>query len=253
MHAEDARHVVEALHALADDGASVVVVEHDLDMIRAVDWVIDLGPGAGPHGGRVVAEGTPGPSLAKTDSRTGLALRAAPVYRTRAPERGKDAGRDAPESARLASARVDSIRVDHAREHNLKEVSTSIPHGQLCVVTGPSGSGKSSLAFDVVFAEGQRRFMETLSPYARHFLPTLPRPDVDAVVGVPPSIALEQRTTRGGANSTVATVTEIAHYLRLLYAKLGDVHCPTCDTLVVAPSSPAELFARLTESRERRT
>ena len=94
------------------------------------------------------------------------------------------------------------------------------------MVTGPSGSGKSTLAFDVVFAEGQRRFLETLTPYARQFLPTLPRPDVDAVTGVPPSIALEQRTTRGGANSTVATVTEIAHYLRLLYAKVGDAALP---------------------------
>ena len=240
LHAEDARHVVEALHALANDGASVVVVEHDLDMIRAVDWVIDLGPGAGPHGGRVVAEGTPA-QIAKSDSRTGVALRGTPLARsagTSAPAPGAEGGR------------IDAIRVDHAREHNLKEVSTAIPHGSLCVVTGPSGSGKSSLAFDVVFAEGQRRFMETLSPYARQFLPMLPRPDVDAVIGVPPSIALEQRTTRGGANSTVATVTEVAHYLRLLYAKVGDLHCPRCDT-VVAPSSPAELFARLTRASER--
>jgi excinuclease ABC subunit A len=238
LHAADARHVIEALHALADSGATVVVVEHDLDMIRAVDWVIDLGPGAGPNGGRVVAEGTPA-DVTRSSSRTGLALRAssAPPVPSRA------------DTARPSSAppAVDAIRIDHAREHNLKEVSTSIPHGSLCVVTGPSGSGKSSLAFDVVFAEGQRRFMETLSPYARQFLPTLPRPDVDAVIGVPPSIALEQRTTRGGANSTVATVTEVAHYLRLLYAKVGELHCPKCDA-VVAPSSPDELFERLTET-----
>ncbi|MCW5838095.1 MAG: excinuclease ABC subunit A, partial [Labilithrix sp.] len=137
-----------------------------------------------------------------------------------------------------------AIAVHHAREHNLKDVSCKVPHGKLCVVTGPSGSGKSSLAFDVVFAEGQRRFMETLTPYARQFLPTLPRPDVDLVTGVPPSIALEQRTSRAGANSTVATVTEIAHYLRLLYAKVGDLHCPKCGGRV-APSSPDELFARV--------
>ena len=99
---------------------------------------------------------------------------------------------------------------------------------------GPSGSGKSTLAFDVVFAEGQRRFLETLTPYARQFLPTLPRPDVDRVTGVPPSIALEQRTTRAGANSTVATVTEVAHYLRLLYAKVGELHCPNCDAPIAA-------------------
>ncbi len=114
-------------------------------------------------------------------------------------------------------------------------------------MTGPSGSGKSSLAFDVIFAEGQRRFMETLTPYARQFLPTLPRPDVDLVMGVPPSIALEQRTTRGGANSTVATVTEIAHYLRLLYAKVGEMVCPDCG-IPVSPSTPDEMFARLNAS-----
>jgi excinuclease ABC subunit A len=104
------------------------------------------------------------------------------------------------------------------------------------------------LAFDVVFAEGQRRFLETLTPYARQFLPTLPRPDVDRVTGVPPSIALEQRTTRSGSNSTVATVTEIAHYLRLLYAKVGDAHCPACDT-EVATRSPDEVFASVRAMR----
>jgi excinuclease ABC subunit A len=135
--------------------------------------------------------------------------------------------------------------VRRAREHNLKAATCAIPHGQLTVVTGPSGSGKSSLAFDVVFAEGQRRYMETLTPYARQFLPSLPRPDVEQVTGVPPSIALEQRTARGGANSTVATVTEVAHYLRLLYAKVGTPHCPSCDTPVTA-ITPDALYAQLT-------
>jgi len=245
LHAQDTAHVIAALGALAEEGASVVVVEHDLDVIRASDWVIDLGPGGGPYGGRIVAEGTP-EQVARTDTRTGVALRASslapPVILSEAkdPPRDRSAGllRSAHEGA------PDAIVVSHAREHNLKDVSCRIPHGQICVVTGPSGSGKSSLAFDVVFAEGQRRFMETLTPYARQFLPTLPRPDVDAVWGVPPAIALEQRTSRGGANSTVATVTEIAHYLRLLYAKVGELHCPECDTVVV-PMSSGALYDRL--------
>jgi excinuclease ABC subunit A len=177
----------------------------------------------------VVASGTP-EEIARGGTRTGEALRGRDEYEYEY-EHEHESGPEA-------------IRVTHAREHNLKDVSCTIPHGKLCVVTGPSGSGKSSLAFDVVFAEGQRRFMETLTPYARQFLPTLPRPDVDLVTGVPPSIALEQRTSRGGANSTVATVTEIAHYLRLLYAKVGELHCPKCGERV-APSSPDELFARL--------
>jgi excinuclease ABC subunit A len=242
LHARDAAHVVGALHALVEEGASVLVVEHDLDVIRACDWVIDLGPGGGPYGGRVVAEGTP-EQVAKSDTRTGVALR----------EKGTERSEDRKAAFRTPDRSVNSlsIGVSHAREHNLKDVSCAIPHGQVCVVTGPSGSGKSSLAFDVVFAEGQRRFMETLTPYARQFLPTLPRPDVDAVTGVPPSIALEQRTSRGGANSTVATVTEVAHYLRLLYAKVGELHCPRCDTVVEATTADA-LFQRIARSSDAR-
>jgi excinuclease ABC subunit A len=229
LHARDTARVLQALDALVDEGASVIVVEHDLDVIRAADWVIDLGPGGGPDGGRVVATGRPD-DVTKADTRTGAALRG---------EHDR-----LPASRALAPEMPNAIVVSHAREHNLRDVSCSIPHGKVCVVTGPSGSGKSSLAFDVIFAEGQRRFMETLTPYARQFLPTLPRPDVDAVWGVPPSIALEQRTTRGGANSTVATVTEIAHYLRLLYAKVGDLHCPKCDTLVETVR-PDEIYERI--------
>ncbi len=236
LHALDAAQVIAALGRLADDGASVIVVEHDLDVVRSADWVIDLGPDAGPLGGHVVAQGTPR-DVAKTKTRTGIALSS------------RGAPRLDPRPSRPAILSAPRIVIEHAREHNLKDVSCNIPHGTLCVVTGPSGSGKSSLAFDVVFAEGQRRFMETLTPYARQFLPTLPRPDVDRVTGVPPSIALEQRTTRAGANSTVATVTEIAHYMRLLYAKVGVMHCPKCDA-AVRPSSPDELFARLVSSTE---
>lgn len=212
LHPAEVSRVVEALDLLVRSGSSVIVVEHDLDLIASADWVIDLGPGGGRHGGQLVGEGSP-EALAETLSPTGLALKGQPE--TSAPRKKKNAP---PKPAML--------EINRAREHNLKEVSVAIPHGSLCVVTGPSGSGKSTLAFDVLFAEGQRRFLETLTPYARQFLPTMARPDVDSVAGVPPSIALEQRTARAGAMSTVATVTEVAHYLRLLYAKLGTPHCP---------------------------
>jgi excinuclease ABC subunit A len=195
-----------------------------------------LGPGAGPEGGRIVAEGTPA-AVAKSGSKTGLALARRGIVEV------------TPPAPRGAVAGPTGIRVENAREHNLKEVSCTVPHGTLTVVTGPSGSGKSSLAFDVIFAEGQRRFMETLTPYARQFLPTLPRPDADRVTGVPPSIALEQRTARGGVNSTVATVTEIAHYLRLLYAKLGTVRCPDCNE-PVSSVTPDDLYHRLASTSE---
>lgn len=244
LHADDAEHVVRTLRELVDDGASVVMVEHDLSVVREADWVIDLGPGGGPHGGTVVAAGTP-EEIEKTDSKTGEALRELAGRKSgRERELGHGHGPTVVGHGRETGGREHVIGVQVAREHNLKGVSCKIPHGKLCVVTGPSGSGKSSLAFDVVFAEGQRRFMETLTPYARQFLPTLPRPDVDLVTGVPPSIALEQRTSRAGANSTVATVTEIAHYLRLLYAKVGELFCPDCAAPVM-PSPPDEIFARV--------
>lgn len=235
LHPGDVAPVVAALHALCDNGGSVVVVEHDLDVIAQSDWVIDLGPGGGPDGGQVVAAAPP-KELAKLATRTGTALNARMTQQLQFAE---------PSGADSVSEAV--ISVEHAREHNLASVSCKLPHGGLTVVTGPSGSGKSSLCFDVIYAEGQRRFMETLSPYARQFLPQLPRPDVDHVGGVPPAIALSQRISRAGANSTVATVTEVAHYLRLLYAKVGLPHCPTCDEPAHATSTESilELLAKL--------
>jgi excinuclease ABC subunit A len=276
LHADEVARVVDALDAIVAMGGSVIVVEHDLDLVSASDWVIDLGPGAGSAGGLVVATGTPA-DVAQTETRTGRALRehrarganggtvdtvishpsTATAYQTQentgpgAPKaarngaKGQAGSRNGVSSAHAAtpgtlrrrdvlraglSVEARSLRVSHAREHNLKDVSLAIPHGSLTVVTGPSGSGKSTLAFDVVFAEGQRRFLETLTPYARQFLPTMPRPDVDSVTGIPPAIALEQRTARAGGTSTVATVTEVAHYVRLLYAKVGTPHCPDHDT-----------------------
>jgi excinuclease ABC subunit A len=252
LHVDEVAQLNEALSDLVRGGGSVIVVDHDLDVVRAADWVVDLGPGAGAEGGQVVAEGTP-EEVAQTDTRTGKALRErmeSVAARPSAPSRkAKGPAKKREVAARAAPT---AIEVVHAREHNLAEVSVAIPHGKLVVVTGPSGSGKSTLAFDVVFAEGQRRFLETLTPYARQFLPTLPRPDVDRVTGVPPSIALEQHTTRAGSSSTVATVTEIAHYLRLLFAKVGDAHCPKCD-VPIAPRPPEAIHEALVAMRGRHT
>ena len=117
-----------------------------------------------------------------------------------------------------------SIHVRGAREHNLKNIDVTIPRDQLVVITGLSGSGKSSLAFDTIFAEGQRKYMESLSAYARQFLEQLKKPDVDEVEGVPPTIAIEQRSASGNPRSTVATTTEIYDYLRLLFARCGRPH-----------------------------
>jgi excinuclease ABC subunit A len=144
---------------------------------------------------------------------------------------------------------VQAITVRHAREHNLKNVDVEIPHNRFTVVTGVSGSGKSTLAFDIVFAEGQRRYLESLNAYARQFVQPASRPDVDALSGIPPTVAIEQRTSRGGRKSTVATLTDIHHYLRLLFVKLGVQHCPD-DGTAIEPQSIDSIVARI--SREHR-
>ncbi len=235
LHADEVRAVLGALDVILKAGGSVMVVEHDLDLVAAADFVIDLGPGAGADGGQVVGLGSPA-EVGALPTRTGQALAA----------RGQ---KPLPQKRARASTTERALSVERAREHNLRDISVQIPHGALTVVTGPSGSGKSTLAFDVVFAEGQRRFLETLTPYARQFLPTMPRPDVDRVSGVPPSIALEQRTQRAGALSTVATVTEVAHYLRLLFAKLGVPHCPDHDEPIARTDTDAVLALARAEKR----
>src|ERR1700680_1920738 len=120
------------------------------------------------------------------------------------------------------------ITVHGARQHNLKNIDVEIPRNSFTVITGLSGSGKSSLAFDTIYAEGQRRYVETLSTYARQFLDQMERPEVDSIEGLSPAISIEQKTTSRSPRSTVGTITEIYDYLRLLYASVGTPHCPNC-------------------------
>src|ERR1700693_3604802 len=128
----------------------------------------------------------------------------------------------------------DYIKIRGARVHNLKNISLNIPKNKLVVITGLSGSGKSSLAFDTLYAEGQRRYIESLSAYARQFLGVMDKPDVDSIEGISPAISIEQKSGSKNPRSTVGTTTEIYDYLRLLYARVGKIHCPNCD----APVSP---------------
>src|SRR6185503_16066618 len=221
LHLADIEKLLACFTRLVDRGHSLLVIEHNLEVVKCADWVIDLGPDGGEAGGRLVAAGPPEIVAATPGSRT------APYLREALDGLLTVSDRDAAPPAAVAAR--DVIRIVGAREHNLRNVSLEIPRDRLVVFTGLSGSGKSSLAFDVIYAEGQRRYIDSLSTYARQFLPIMAKPDVDVLTGLPPTVAIEQRLSRGGRTSTVATVTEVAHYLRLLFSKLGVQHCPTCE------------------------
>ena len=220
LHAADVAVLVGALHRLVDAGHSVVVVEHDMELAKSADWIVDLGPEAGDEGGRLVGEGAP-EKVAALDTPTGRAL-------AEALGRRPSARRATTAVAFTPGVAASAIRILGAREHNLQRVDVEIPRDKLVAVTGVSGSGKSTLAFDVLFAEGQRRFLDCLSTYVRQFIRPLARPEVDRLEGVPPTVALEQKLSRGTPLSTVGTASEVYHHLRLLWSRLGTVHCPKC-------------------------
>ncbi|HEY0300364.1 MAG TPA: hypothetical protein VGC36_03480, partial [Rhizomicrobium sp.] len=224
LHFSDVATLLGGLQALVERGHSVVVIEHNLEVAKAADWVIDLGPDGGSGGGRLVAEGTPEDVAANRESHTARYLRAALA--------GPMAAQLEPsvhEAPPPSSNHVGVMRVVGAKEHKLKDLHLDLPSDQFIVVTGLSGSGKSTLAFDIIYAEGQRRYLDSLSTYARQYVKVLPRPNVELLAGVP---------------ATVATITEIYHYLRLLYAKIGVQHCTGCGD-PLSPLSREQIAARI--------
>ncbi|MFP4565185.1 MAG: excinuclease ABC subunit UvrA [Spirochaetaceae bacterium] len=237
LHFRDIEVLLQAFRRLVDAGHSVVVIEHNLDVIAAADWIIDLGPEGGEAGGGLVAEGPPARLLEAGAGHTAEALRRYLRAEASTAEPGP--------VARAAETTADGdMTIRGAREHNLKDVDLTIPRDELVVITGVSGSGKSTVAFDIVFGEGQRRYLESLNAYARQFVQPSSRPDVESVTGVPPTVAIEQRTSRGANKSTVATVTEVYHFLRLLFVKLGTQYCPVC-SVPIEPQSVDSVAATL--------
>ncbi|ANY63447.1 excinuclease ABC subunit A [Comamonas aquatica] len=249
LHFEDIAKLMRALRKLLEAGHSLIVIEHNLDVIRASDWLIDLGPEGGDGGGQIVAQGTPEDVRHVPGSHTAQALReydlamgvGGQLVEEVAPMLYK---KELSAPARKAPAGKNAIEIVNAREHNLKGLSVDIPRGKFNVVTGVSGSGKSTLAFDILFNEGQRRYLESLNAYARSIVQPAGRPEVDAVWGIPPTVAIEQRLSRGGRKSTVGTTTEVWHFLRLLYVKLGTQHC-VHDGAAVEPQTPERIAAQL--------
>jgi excinuclease ABC subunit A len=235
LHFADINKLLEVLHGFVDDGNTVLVVEHNLDVIKTADWVIDLGPEGGAGGGQIVAAGPPEEIAANPESYTGRAL--APLFgksisrneNSKTPfsrDRAPIAGWSGSANARRNGTR--DIVVRGAAQHNLQQIDINIPRNKISVFCGPSGSGKSSLAMDTLYAEGQRRYVESLSAYARQFLGQMPKPRVEHIHGLSPAIAIEQKTTSTTPRSTVGTVTEIYDYLRILFARLGKRYCPDC-------------------------
>ncbi len=258
LHFEDIRRLLAVLHGFVDAGNSVIVIEHNLDVVKTADWLIDLGPEGGAGGGEVIVAGTPEDVAKNKQSFTGAALRElfekhgadAASSRNRKRDaapggRSKRNGSGKSKSAPAASfSTSQDLRVIGAREHNLKNLDVTVPRGKISVCSGPSGSGKSSFAMDTVYVEGQRRYVESLSAYARQFLGQFNKPKVDHVHGLSPAIAIEQKSTSKSPRSTVGTVTEIYDYMRVLWARIGQPYCPDCE-LPVGTQTSEEIVDKL--------
>jgi len=250
LHSYDVQNLLTVLNRLVDSGNTVIVVEHNLDVIKSTDWIIDLGPEGGELGGEVVAVGTPEQLAKHEKSYTGQALRKVLEEKqvVEISENGKSASITVKQK-KTKKRDKNYLSVYGATKNNLKNIDVDIPKNVLTVITGISGSGKSSLALDTIFAEGQRRFVESLSTYARQFLGRLDSADVQKIEGLSPAIAINQKSAGRNPRSTVGTMTEINDYLRLLYATVGITYCPTCGK-DISPIPMQEMVKRILQLEE---
>ncbi|MFN0064739.1 MAG: excinuclease ABC subunit UvrA [Chlamydiales bacterium] len=211
LHFHDISALLTVLDTLVDRGNTVLVIEHNMDVVKRADHIIDIGPEAGSGGGEIVATGTP-EEIAQKKTATGVALKA--VHK------------NVEKIEHEVVKEIPTIEVRGAEQNNLKHLDISIPRLGITVACGPSGSGKSSFAFETVYAEGQRRYIESLSPYARQFVHQMPKPKLSQISGLSPAVSIEQKASSGNPRSTVGTQTEIYDYLRILFAACGTAYCP---------------------------
>jgi excinuclease ABC subunit A len=239
LHHYDVLKLIGLLRTLVTHGHTVLCVEHNLTLIAAADWLIDLGPEGGAEGGNLLFEGTPLeltqlPSKHPSYTATHLRRYLTPTKRDR---KRNDPAATAPTER--------SLIIKGAREHNLKNLDVAIPLEELVAITGVSGSGKSSLAKDIIYAEGQRRYLDCLSPYARQFIKELKRPEIDHIENIAPTICVYQHTFQPSRLSTIGTMSEIYNFLRLLYAKIGIQHCPEHPEETISPLAPEEMAQQI--------
>lgn len=231
LHLRDIEKLISLFRFLRDAGHSVLAVEHNLAFIAASDWVIDLGPEGGERGGEIVAQGTVDEIVKEGSSYTAKALKEFKSTKSTKKKKAKP----------QIIAPQKELRIFGAKEHNLKSLDISVPLDRVVAITGVSGSGKSSIAKDIIYAEGQRRFLDCLSPYARQFIKELKRPNIEHIENVMPTICVYQHTFQPSRLSTVATMSEVYNLLRLLYSKIGMQFCPDHPQAQITPLTPAEI------------
>ncbi len=253
LHVRDVERLIELFHYLREQGHSILCVEHNLRLIASADWIVDLGPEGGAKGGEVVKVGTPkqfaqdpiGEGGRKSLTAHYLSQFARQYAHTKKPATSRSKTRT---PKRKTHEPATHIHIRGAKEHNLKDINISIPLNSLITLTGVSGSGKSTIAKDILYAEGQRRYLDCLSPYARQFIKELKKPAIDDISHVQPTICVYQHTFQPSALSTVSTMSEVYNFLRLLYAKIGVQYCPDHPTESISPLSAEQIAEHIKSS-----
>ncbi len=251
LHHYDVQKLIALFQSLTQRGHTVLTIEHNISLIAASDWIIDLGPEGGDEGGYLLRTGAPADFIKE---KKGLPYSATAHYLSEYAQYRRGAEKRSSGSLKTTRGPAHDdgfLHIKGAREHNLKNISVDIPLNQLVAITGVSGSGKSTVAKDIIYAEGQRRYLDCLSPYARQFIKELKKPELDEITNVKPTICVYQHTFQPSALSTLGTMSEIYNYLRLLYAKTGVQYCPDHPDEAISPLSPEDIAKEIKATKSK--